>query len=99
MSVYTKTLTSLESCVQNVSKSITREDVDSHIQRKINWLMLSVDDIHHHSRFVCEMYIDEHCDSIEAIVTKFRAVTYDDVQRVAGRLERAVSFRNVFSHP
>ena len=97
-SVYAKTASSLESSVRAVFKSITAKDVRAHVDRKISWLTASVDDMHEHSRFDCEMFIDDHHDSLHTIIEKLNSIRMMDVMAAAKRLQHATKCMSVRSY-
>lgn len=97
-SVYAKTAASLESSIQSVHKSITAEDVRTHVQRKVHWLIASMEDMHRQSCFDCEMFIDDHQDSTLAIANKIKRINLKDVVQVSKRLSDAARCTFVLSH-
>lgn len=97
-SVYAKTASSLESSIRTVFKSITDNDVRTHVDRKVSWLNAAIDDIHCHSRFDCEMFIDGHQDSLHTIIDKVNAISFADVLDAAKRLQHATKCMHVRSY-
>lgn len=97
-SVYAKTAAALESSIQSVHRSITADDVRTHVRRKAHWLMVAMEDMHRQSCFDCEMFIDAHRDSTPAIVSKIQRIDLKDVVDVSKRLSTAARCTFVLSH-